>query len=26
MSDADLSRLFQQSQSSELSPEAGYTP
>ena len=26
MSDADLARLFQQSQSSELSPEAGYTP
>jgi hypothetical protein len=26
MSDADLTRLFQQSQSSEMSPEAGYTP
>jgi hypothetical protein len=26
MSDADLARLFVQSQSSELSPEAGYTP
>lgn len=26
MSDADLARLFQQSQPSELSPEAGYTP
>jgi hypothetical protein len=26
MSDADLARLFQQSQSSELSPEAGYSP
>lgn len=26
MSDADLSRLFAQSQPSELSPEAGYTP
>ncbi len=26
MSDADLSRLFEQSQSSEMSPEAGYAP
>lgn len=26
MSDADLTRLFRQSQSSEMSPEAGYTP
>jgi hypothetical protein len=26
MSDADLARLFQQSQPSEMSPEAGYTP
>ena len=26
MSDADLARLFSQSQSSEMSPEAGYTP
>jgi hypothetical protein len=26
MSDADLSRLFVQSQPSEMSPEAGYTP
>jgi hypothetical protein len=26
MSDADLTRLFLQSQSSEMSPEAGYTP
>jgi hypothetical protein len=26
MSDADLTRLFQQSQPSEMSPEAGYTP
>jgi hypothetical protein len=26
LSDADLSRLFAQSQPSELSPEAGYTP
>ena len=26
MSDADLSRLFAQSQPSEMSPEAGYTP
>lgn len=25
MSDADLARLFEQSQSSEFSPEAGYT-
>jgi hypothetical protein len=26
MSDADLARLFQQSQPSEMSPEAGYAP
>jgi hypothetical protein len=26
MSDADLASLFRQSQSSEFSPEAGYTP
>ena len=26
MSDADLARLFEQSQPSEMSPEAGYTP
>jgi hypothetical protein len=26
MSDADLLRLFEQSQSSEMSPEAGYAP
>ena len=26
MSDADLARLFSQSQSSEMSPEAGYVP
>ncbi len=26
MSDADLQRLFEQSQPSEMSPEAGYTP
>jgi hypothetical protein len=26
LSDADLSRLFAQSQPSEMSPEAGYTP
>jgi hypothetical protein len=26
MSDADLARLFRQSQPSEMSPEAGYTP
>lgn len=26
LSDADLSRLFEQSQSSEMSPEAGYLP
>ena len=26
MSDADLVRLFEQSQSSEMSPEAGYIP
>jgi hypothetical protein len=26
LSDADLTRLFLQSQSSEMSPEAGYTP
>jgi hypothetical protein len=26
MSDADLARLFRESQPSEMSPEAGYTP
>ena len=26
MSDADLARLFEQSQPSEMSPEAGYSP
>jgi hypothetical protein len=26
LSDADLARLFEQSQPSEMSPEAGYTP